>query len=268
MRSDQFIGQYTELPQHEVVRLLAVATGRRAAELRLGTDLTPDQIATFASLAARRRANEPLQYIEGSVPFGSVEIAVDPRVLIPRPETEYLLEIVVAMVVEPRVIVDLCTGSGNLALALKARFPNAAVHASDLSADALAVARTNAEQAGLEINLVQGNLFDPIPQTLKGGVDLVVSNPPYLAEHEYDTLPADVQREPHGALVAGPNGDEIVRRIGEQVRDWLAPGGVVGVEVSEFHAPSVVGCFADVGGTVRKDLTGTDRYVIGSHQDG
>ncbi|KAA3640376.1 MAG: peptide chain release factor N(5)-glutamine methyltransferase [Armatimonadetes bacterium] len=263
MRSDELIGVQDKLPPHEVLRLLCVATGRQSVELQLGVELTPDQVAVFESLVARRLGNEPLQYIEGSVPFGSVEVAVDPRVLIPRPETEYLFELVVTMVSEPLVIVDLCTGSGNLALALKARFPNAAVYASDVSRDAISVARSNAEGAGFEINVAHGNLFDPIPQTVKGRVDLLVSNPPYLAEREYSDLPPDVRREPRDALVAGAVGDEVVRRIGEQIGDWMAPGGVVGIEVSEFHAWSVVDYFTDIGGTVLQDLTGRDRYVIG-----
>ncbi len=263
MHSDELIGVYTTLPRHEVLRLMCVATGHLSVELRLGVELTPGQVATFESLVARRLENEPLQYIEGSVPFGSIEVAVDSRVLIPRPETEYLFELVVTMVDDPLVIVDLCTGSGNLALALKARFPNAAVYASDVSRDAVTLARSNADRAGLEINVVHGNLFDPIPPTVKGRVDLLVSNPPYLAEREYLDLPLDVRREPRVALVAGPNGDEVVREIGRRIGDWMAPGGVVGIEVSEFHAQAVVDSFADVGGAVEQDLTGRDRYVMG-----
>ncbi|MCZ7533622.1 MAG: peptide chain release factor N(5)-glutamine methyltransferase [Acidimicrobiia bacterium] len=263
MHSGELIGVHTTLPHHEVLRLLCAATGHHSVELQLGVELTPDQVGTFDSLVARRLDNEPLQYLEGTVPFGSIEVAVDSRVLIPRPETEYLFELVVTMVAEPLVIVDLCTGSGNLALALKAQFPDAVVHASDLSPEAVAVARSNADRAGLEINVAHGNLFDPIPPSVKGQVDLLVSNPPYLAEREYADLPPDVRKEPRVALVAGPHGDEVVRGIAGQIGDWMAPGGVYAIEVSEFHAQAVVDAFTDVGGTVVQDLTGRDRYVMG-----
>ncbi len=136
----------------------------------------------FNGFVARRRSEEPLQYIEGTASFGPIEVTVDPRVLIPRPETEQLFELARDAVDRPKVIIDLCTGSGNLAIALKATFPNAIVYATDLSSDAVDVARANARRAGLDVSVFHGDLFEPLPDHLAGRVDLIVSNPPYIAE--------------------------------------------------------------------------------------
>jgi len=230
----------------------------------MGVDVDSETEARFEALVARRTGDEPLQYIEGSVPFGPVDIAVDARVLVPRPETEYLFEMVTAMVSSPKMIVDLCTGSGNLALACKATFPDASVYATDLSADAIAVATSNAHSNGLDVNILTGDLFEPLPSTLRSKVDVLVANPPYLADDELSGVPPDVRREPTMALVSGPQGDEIVYRIAEGLGAWLRPGGLFAIEVSEFHAHRVVGFFAQHDARVVQDLTGRDRYVFGS----
>jgi release factor glutamine methyltransferase len=253
----------TQLPRHEAERLLVLVTGHRRSEVVLGFEVEADHMEHFGDLVERRLAGEPLQYIEGSVPFGPVQISVDGRVLVPRPETEYLFEKVVNMVHAPKVIVDLCTGSGNLALALKATFPDATVYATDTSPDALAVARSNAEANGLDVMFGLGNLYDPLPDSIAGRVDLLVANPPYLAEGELAALPDDVRNEPVTALVAGPEGDEVVRAIGEDLGRWLRHGGVFAVEVSEFHAKDVASSFRDTDSQVVEDLSGKDRYVIG-----
>mgnify|MGYP001824485673 CR=1 FL=1 len=139
MTSTDLLRTATDLPDHEVRRLLVAATGRHWTELILGVDLESAEVERFNALVERRRSDEPLQYIEGVAAFGPIEVSVDPRVLIPRPETEQLFEIVCASVADPRVIVDLCTGSGNLALALKATFPTATVYGVDLSKDVLQI---------------------------------------------------------------------------------------------------------------------------------
>lgn len=253
-----------DLPRHEVERLLSVASGRSWTELLLGIDLDDDATARFDELAARRRAGEPLQYIEGRLPFGPIDVSVDPRVLVPRPETEQLFELAVSESTDPHVIVDLCTGSGNLALALKHTFPQAVVHATDISTDAVQVAESNARDAGLEIEVSVGDLFDPLPRHLEGKVDLIVANPPYLAERELADLPVDVRdHEPVAALVAGANGDEVLARIAEESGRWLRPGGVVVCEIGEFHGPAIAGHFASLGGEVFPDLNGRDRFIVG-----
>jgi release factor glutamine methyltransferase len=251
------------LPRHEIERLLVAVTGRSRSDLLREVELSEAEAATFKAFVLRRLAHEPLQYIEGSVPFGTVEIDVDPRVLVPRPETEYLLELVSERAEAPEVIVDLCTGSGNLALALKAAFPHADVYATDLSPEATAVARSNALKNGLSISVLNGNLFDPLPQALRGKVDVLVANPPYLAESELADLPPDVQNEPEMALVSGPSGDELVCEIAEGLGTWVRPGGIIGIEVSEYHATAVVELFSEISGQVVKDLSGRDRFVLG-----
>jgi len=262
--STELLRSVSDLPDHEVRRLLAVATGRHWTELILGVSLTDDEVIAFRHLADERRAGEPLQYIEGESQFGPIHVAVDERVLIPRPETEQLFELACRAVSDPKVIVDLCTGSGNLALALKHTFPCATVYGTDLSADAIDVACSNAVDNDLEVTFLEGDLFEPLPSHLRGHIDLLVSNPPYVTEEEFAELPPDVRdHEPVMALVSGPEGDEVLRRIAGEAIGWLRPGGVIICEISEFHGETVAGHFAALGGRIRTDLSGRDRFVIG-----
>jgi release factor glutamine methyltransferase len=262
LRSIDLIDSTTSVPRHEAERLLVVATGLSRSNLIIGVDVTDRQVDAYRDLLARRESNEPLQYIEGSVPFGPVDVLVDPRVLIPRPETEYMFDLIVRSRAVPEVIVDLCTGSGNLAIALKRTHPDAEVYATDLSPDAAAVARLNAERNDADIGVLVGNLFDPLPRDLQGSVDLLVANPPYLADVELAQVPADVRMEPHMALVSGPRGDESVTAIAEQLERWLSPSGRFAVEVSEFHAANVLSRFAHLDAMLVADLTGRDRFVM------
>lgn len=234
------------IPPHELRRLEAVATHKQPID----------------ALVARRLAGEPLQYIEGTAPFGPLDLLVDSRVLVPRPETEGLFEIASRMVRNPEAIVDLCTGSGALALALKHRFPTASVFATDVSADAIEVAYYNRNKLGLNVYLAVGDLFDPLPAALLGEVDLVVANPPYVSEAEFEFLPIDVQQEPRVALVAGPTGLEVIERIGTTVSDWLRPGGVVAMEIGETQGVQASACMKRLPAVVRTDLSGRDRYVV------
>jgi len=235
-----------QLPPHELRRLEAIAGPGRPLE----------------QLIARRLDGEPLQYIEGTAPFVNLDLMVDERVLVPRPETEGLFEIAAKMVRHPSVIVDLCTGSGALALALKKRFPTAAVFATDISDAAIEVATENKYRTGLEVYLGVGDLFDPLPASLLGEVDLLVANPPYVAESRYSQLPRDVRREPREALVSGPTGLEVIREIGATISRWLRPGGVVVCEIGEHQGAAASSCFLELPTVVRKDLTGRDRYVV------
>ncbi|MEE8405765.1 MAG: peptide chain release factor N(5)-glutamine methyltransferase, partial [Acidimicrobiia bacterium] len=234
------------IPEHELSRLEALASADQPLE----------------KLIERRKNGEPLQYIEGSAAFGPLEITVDDRVLVPRPETEGLFEIASRMVRHPEVILDLCTGSGALALALKNEFPGASVFATDVSEDAIDVALTNRHATGLDIYLTVGDLFDPLPASLLGEVDLVVANPPYVSDVDFLTLPEDVQREPKVALVSGPTGLEVIQRIGASVAEWLRPGGVVVCEIGESQSVSASSCFTDLPAVVRQDMAGRDRYVV------
>lgn len=236
-----------ELPAHEMRRLEAVAAS--------------DGVS-LEQLVERRLRGEPLQYIEGTVQFGPIEIRVDSRVLVPRPETEGLYEMATKMVRNPEVIVDLCTGSGALALALKHAFPGAAVFATDISDDAIGVATENRQSTGLDVFFASGDLFDPLPASLLGEVDLLVANPPYISKADFAELPEDVRREPEVALLAGPTGLEHIQRIGAAAAGWLRPGGVVICEIGENQGVSATTSFVDLPAVIRKDLTGRDRYVV------
>lgn len=234
------------LPPHELSRLEAVAG--------------PD--SPLEELIARRIAGEPLQYLEGTAAFASLDLVVDDRVLVPRPETEGILDLASRMVRNPEVIIDLCTGSGALALALKKAFPGASVFATDISDDAIDVATANKARTGLDIYVAVGDLFDPLPAGLLGGVDLLVVNPPYVATNEFESLPEDVKREPQIALISGPTGLEIIERVGASAADWLRPGGVVICEISERQGIAATSSFTGLPAVVRQDLNGADRYVV------
>ena len=262
MRSVDLLGSTTSVPRHEAERLLVVATGLSRSNLLIGVEVSDANIELYRELLVRRLADEPLQYIEGSVPFGPIEVAVDPRVLIPRPETEYMFDLVVRHIDEPSIIVDLCTGSGNLAIALKRTFPDATVYATDLSPEAAAVARSNADKNDADILVLEGDLFSPLPVAVRGSIDLLVANPPYLAEVELEQVPADVRMEPHAALVSGPRGDEIVLAIAAQLEGWLSSEGLFALEVSEFHASSILKRFQHLDAVAVADLTGRDRFVM------
>ncbi len=238
-------GHYLDqLPSHERRRLLALGSN------------DPEHLARL------RCEGTPLQYLEGFAPFTDFDVVVDERVLVPRPETEGLFELAVTLSQSPSVIVDLGTGSGVLAIALARRFPAASVHAVDISADALEVARENTNRLGVGVALYLGDLFEPLPGDLLGGVDLVVSNPPYVSTPEWAGLPEDVRREPQIALVAGPVGDEVLRRIASEVGPWLAPGGVVVCEVGETQADGLKHAMAPLGQVlVHHDLAGRPRYL-------
>ncbi len=236
-----------DLPPHEMKRLEALASG---------------DPGNLERLISRRAEGEPLQYLEGSSAFGPIEVKVDSRVLIPRPETEGLYEMAVRMVRNPKVIVDLCTGSGALALALKHSFPGAAVFATDVSDEAIEVGMENRYETGLDVYFAVGDLYDPLPMSILGEVDLLVANPPYVSKSEFEELPVDVKREPEVALVSGPSGLEHIERIGASARQWLRPGGVVICEIGETQGVSAASSFEDLPAVVRQDLAGRDRYIV------
>jgi release factor glutamine methyltransferase len=245
------------LPTHERLRLVAAVTGRGRGEVRGEPVLTSDQQRRFDDLVARRLNGEPLQYLEGTVAFGPLVVAVDERVLIPRPETEYLFELVGKGPV-PNLVVDLCTGSGALALALKQKFPSARVIGTDVSEAAVDVARANGVANDLAIEWYAGDLFDALPGQVAGMIDLLVSNPPYIAEGDWTGLPEDVRREPRLALVAGPTGMEVAKKVLATMCQWLAPSGQGWVEVGEDQAQILAKEFS---GQVVIDQYGRDRYV-------
>jgi release factor glutamine methyltransferase len=215
-------------------------------------ELEPEEARAFMDLAARRRSREPVAYILGEKGFRRLMLAVDPRVLVPRPETEFVVEAALSLPEGVRVV-DVGTGSGAIALALKEERPDLSVVATDVSADALDVARENAERLGLDVEFLHGDLLDP----LTGAVDAVLSNPPYVAAG--DRLPPDVGFEPRGALFGGEDGLDVIRRLVKEASDvpFLA------LEVGAGQAAAVAGLMAawDVG--LVRDYAGHERVVVG-----
>jgi len=228
--------------------------------------------AIALALAARRAAGEPLQYVLGSAAFRHLELAVGPGVLVPRPETEVLVEIALERLEGESCLVDVGTGSGAIALAVKQERPDAQVWATDDSAEALRYARVNQARLGLEVAILHGELLDPLPRALRAAVDVVVSNPPYVAESERHLVAADVvAHEPHRALFAGSDGLAILRRLAVESPTWLRPGGWLVCEVGHNQAKAVTKLFETSGYveiTVHEDLAGRARIVAGRKQVG
>jgi release factor glutamine methyltransferase len=253
------------IPEHERERLTIAVTGRDRSSLALDPP-TPEQMNRVDDLEARREAGVPLQYLEGTVQFGPLELTIDDRALIPRPETERVWEEAVASLGQAgpgTVIVDLGTGSGVLALALKHAFPEAQVFGVDISEVAIALAKENAARLDLDVTFVVGDLFDPLPDRLMGRVDLLISNPPYVAEAELEGLPEEVRdHEPRAALVAGPTGLEVLERIADEGFWWVGIGGWVICEIGDSQGEAAHETFFAFDREVRPDLTGRDRILV------
>jgi release factor glutamine methyltransferase len=259
-------------PAVDAERLLRhVMRWDRAALLTRGREAVPEPaLVEFQGLVALRALRRPLQHLVGTVEFFGLELVVGPTALIPRPETELLVEAALAELAERRepVIVDVGTGTGAIALALSSARGDALVHATDCSASALGLARENARRLGLEgrVLFLEGDLLAPLVG-LEGRVDLVASNPPYVDPAEIDGLAPEVRdHEPRAALVApdGPYGP--YRRLVPQARHLLAPGGGLIVEIGQGMAPEVSRCFEAGGFEVLRivaDLQSIPRVVVG-----
>ena len=256
-------------------RIVEWASGFDGAQhhLRLDDEVTVRAAAHFERMVARREVGEPLQYVLGAWGFRALDLYVDHRVLIPRPETEVVVE---AALSELRrlgrpapLALDLGTGSGAIALSLAREVAGVEVWGVDRSADALAVARANLAgmgRAGNRVRLVEGSWFDPLPPLLRGRVHLVVSNPPYVAENEVADLPAEVVRwEPRSALVAGPTGLEQIEAVVGEAPRWLARPGALVLEIAPHQRQAAVSMALDSGfgdAEVRPDLCGRARVLV------
>lgn len=226
-------------------------------------------------MVERRLSGEPLQYVLGSWGFRTLDLLVDRRVLIPRPETEWVVEVALGVLPEDGdvVVVDLGTGSGAIGLSIAAeRWPRARVWLTDDSADALAVARANLAglgRVGTKVALHEGSWWSALPPALRGSLDLVVSNPPYVAPS--DPLPAEVAEwEPASALVPGPTGLEALAEILGEAADWLRPGGWIVSEIGETQGAAVLELATAAGLVdveVRPDLTRRDRMLVARRPD-
>jgi release factor glutamine methyltransferase len=261
--TDAFSAAGVATPSLDAELLLAAAIGSDLATLRAHADGVVDPAAGrgFGAMVRRRLAREPVAYILGRKAFRRLELDVDRRVLIPRPETELLVEVAVGL--DPASVLDVGTGSGAVALAIADEHPEARVVATDTSPAALEVARANAARLGL------GERISFQSGTLLAGerFDLLVANLPYVSESEWDGLAAEIVRyEPREALVAGPTGLEAIESLLDDIARLAAPPRAVALEVGVGQATRVGGLLRSAGFgqvEVRQDLGGIDRVVLG-----
>lgn len=287
-------------PDVEARWITETASGTGASDwFDVQLDRPTDRAAAHVeAMTARRARGEPLQYVLGSWSFRGLDLMVDPRVLIPRPETEWVVELALREAehlglrrattrstpapwsqkqstsppfVGPRegerVVVDLGTGSGAIALALEAELPDATVWATDASEDALAVATANVAGTGAtRVRCAHGHWFNALPDALAGTIDLVVANPPYVSDGELPELEPEVRdHEPRCALVSGPTGLEAIEELLDAAPCWLASPGVFLCEIAPHQAAAVqararLAGFADV--EVHDDLVGRPRALV------
>ncbi|MFA5885347.1 MAG: peptide chain release factor N(5)-glutamine methyltransferase [Acidimicrobiia bacterium] len=263
------------------------ASGLSDAELLVEGDEPVPSLARHQveAMITRRAAGEPLQYVLGSWSFRGLDLMVDRRVLIPRPETETVVQAAIDELVRrgARVggtdpwgagitefaVADLGTGSGAIALALASELPDAAVWATDVDEAALAVARANLASIGTaatRVRLLAGDWFDALPIELRGELRLVVSNPPYVSAVEHPALPPEVgAHEPYGALVSGETGLEHVEHLIAEAPAWLEPGGALVLELAPHQAAAASGAARSAGFVeveIREDLSGRARALV------
>ncbi len=258
-------------PRFDAELLIADAQGidRLRVYLDIDKPLRPEELAEIRARVQRRAAHEPVAYITGTQGFWSLDLAVDARVLVPRPETELLVERALARLtgaVDP-VVVDVGTGSGCVALAIAQARPDAQVIAVDLSGDALDVAEANRAALGLtNVTLRQSDVLAAVPER---DLALVVSNPPYIPTADVAGLMADVRaHEPHLALDGGPDGLVIIRRLIDQAAERLRPGGGLLIEIGYDQGDALRALLTGdprwTGGVVLPDLAGHDRVAEAS----
>ncbi|HWO10755.1 MAG TPA: peptide chain release factor N(5)-glutamine methyltransferase [Polyangiaceae bacterium] len=259
-------------PRLDAELLLGYATGLDRVRLIVDSSrpLSPDELTRFRELLVRRRRLEPIAYILGEREFYGLRFSVNQHVLIPRPDTEFLVNVALertqALHLFGRAL-DVCTGSGCVAVAFATQRPTWHVTGSDISAEALVVARKNALRHGAvwNVDFRHSDLLADIPAEPR--FDLITANPPYIPDDEVLTLAADIKNfEPHAALCGGADGLSIARRLVKAARGWLAPGGVLAMEVgagqAERVAKGLAGYgFVDVSRT--RDYGGIERVVSG-----
>lgn len=258
-----------ESPRLNAEHLIAHSLGKKRIELYLEFErpLSEPELVPLRELVRRRGQGEPLQHLLGTVEFGDHTFISDKRALVPRPETEQLVEYLCDLPI-PRAarILDVGTGSGVIVLSLAARFPEAELHAVDLSPEALTLARENAERSGLtnRIEFVQSDLLAAVA----GPFDLIVANLPYVSAREVAELAPEVRHDPAIALFGGPNGDELIRALIAAAPAHLAAGGRLALEIGHDQASGLSAFLAeqkfhDI--EAKKDYAGTLRFLFAQH---
>lgn len=250
------------LPTAEILLAKVLGTDRAGLYKRV-EGLSTAEAKRFGRTLCQRCVGVPLQHLTGEQGFRHLMLVVRPGVFIPRPETEILVDHALAAIADVRapVVVDVGTGTGAIALAIKDERPDARVMAIDVSRDAVVLARENAVRSDLDVEVVPGDLLDPVPVALRGVVDLIVSNPPYVEEHEFASLPREVRADPVLALAGGI---ETYERLFAQASEVLRPGGAVAVEIGERRGAAVREAASDAGfeaAEVHPDLSGRDRVL-------
>jgi release factor glutamine methyltransferase len=252
-------------PRETAEVLMMAVLGTDRAGLYTRTDrLGASEERMFGRALRQRGAGTPLQHLTGEQAFRRITLEVRPGVFIPRPETETLVSAALRELgdTDAPVVVDVGTGTGAIALSIKDERPDANVFATDISPEAVDLARANAAHLGLDVAVFEGDMFDPLPPDLRGWVDLVVSDPPYVTPQEYEDLPVEVRADPELALVGGI---DVIERLADRALRWLRDGGVLAVEIGASQGKDVVKglgrSFADV--RLEFDLAGRDRVVVG-----
>ncbi|GAA1128512.1 peptide chain release factor N(5)-glutamine methyltransferase [Nocardioides aquiterrae] len=250
-------------PEHDAAELLAHVLGTTRGRLVLVEEVARSAEEEYADLVERRARREPLQHLTGVAWFRHVELAVGPGVFVPRPETELLAGWAVEHATDGSVVVDLCTGSGAIAKAVKDEVPGADVHAVELSEDALSWAERNLEGTGVDLR--QGDLATAFDD-LAGTVDVVTCNPPYVPLEAWESVAPEARdHDPHLALFSGADGLDAIRVLERRAAVLLQPGGVVGFEHADVQGESAPAVFAETGrwADVRDhtDLAGRPRFT-------
>ena len=243
-------------PAHAAVTAALRAAGcvfaEEEAELLLAAAPTPEELTT---LVGRRVAGEPLELVVGWARFHGLRITVQPGVFVPRRRTEFLVDQALAQAPDASVVVDLCCGSGAVGAALAAALGPVELHAADVDPAAVRCARRNVAGLGGRVNL--GDLFDALPDRLRGRVDILAANVPYVPSGEVGLLPAEArEHEPRAALDGGGDGLDILRRVAAGAPGWLAPGGCLLVETSERQSAAALAAFT--GARLHARLTECD----------
>ncbi len=255
-----------ESPRLNAEHLLAHTLQRRRIELYLEFErpLVETELAPLRELVRRRGQGEPLQHLLGTVEFSGRTFLCDKRALVPRPETEELVELLKSKITNPKSrIIDVGTGSGVIALTLAAQFPEAEVDAVDVSSEALMLARENAARLDLSnrLRFTQGHLLSRV----EGTFDVIVANLPYVANGDRPSLSREVMHDPIDALFGGERGDELVRELIEAGRDRLSPGGIIALEIGIGQGDALVSFLAEKNYhdiSAMRDYGGVTRFLF------